>query len=161
MLFTKKGDKGKSSTIDKKEIAKSSLVFDVVGTFDELNSWLGLVKLNIKKVDKDLVEKIQQNILNFSAIIAGYKNSKQNWEMETKSLEAYILKNQKYIQKTGFILPGKNRTSAGFHIARTVCRRGERKLSRYYSQKKSSKLAPIVRYVNRLSDFLYLMGLKY
>ena len=161
MLFTKKGDKGKSSTIDKKEIAKSSLVFVVVGTFDELNSWLGLAKLSISKSDKVLVERIQQNILNFSAIVAGYKEGKYDWADETKLLEDYIMLNNKYIQKSGFILPGKNQTSAQFHIARTVCRRGERTLSKYYYQNKTKKLADIVTYVNRLSDFLYLLGLKY
>lgn len=160
MLFTKKGDKGKSSTINKKEIAKSSLVFDVVGSFDELNSWLGLAKLEINESDKTLIERIQQNILNFSAIVAGYTEGKTDWGSETKLLEDYIVENNQYIQKSGFILPGKNQTSAQFHIARTVCRRGERKLSKYFYQNKSKKLAEVVTYVNRLSDFLYLLALK-
>ena len=95
MLFTKKGDKGKSSTIDKKEIAKSSLVFDVVGTFDELNSWLGLVKLNIKKVDKDLVEKITTNIMDETIVREAVKNIKiSQYEFNHKGIDfayTYIL----------------------------------------------------------------------
>ncbi len=161
MFYTKKGDKGKSK-IGKNFVSKDSLILDVLGELDELNSLIGLVKNIVKKYKKELNE-IQENLFIIQAQIAWliYPKFKQP-ELKKEKIEE-IEKKIEEIEKRikpvkGFIIPGKEINSAWLHYLRAVTRRIERKIvslnKRYKLQKN------ILEYINRLSSYLYSLARK-
>lgn len=143
------GDNGKSVLIKGKRISKNSLVFDLLGDLDELNCWLGLAKNYLKSEDRNIIEEIQKDIFVISGQIAcaPKKSLKNNIEKLDKNLALYI-------KKTGilkhFVIPGRNQKSAMFDLARTVCRRAERKAVGYGKINKE-----VLMYLNHLSKFLF------
>ncbi len=143
------GDNRKSALIDGKRIAKNSLVFDLLGDLDELNCWLGLAKNYLKSGDRIMIEEIQKDIFVISGQIAyaPKKSLKDSIARLDKKLELYM---KKIGVLKHFVMPGKNEKIAILDIARTICRRAERKAVGY---KKISKEALI--YLNHLSKFLF------
>lgn len=161
-IYTKKGDNG-FTFLPKvgKKLLKSDLVFEVLGTFDELGVCLGFLhtaRLNdIRKVSVE----VQKDLLSLgSLIISQEKISDVNikhWEKRVKELEEVI---DYFEAKTdplkSFILPGGCRESSFLHLSRVVCRRLERLVVMY--TKKRKDMVFIVKYSNRLSDLLFVMA---
>ena len=143
------GDNGKSALIKGKRIAKNSLVFDLLGDLDELNCWLGLVKNYLKNKDKNIIEEIQKDIFVISGQIAcAPKKSLKN---NIGKLDRELIEVMKKIGVLKhFIVPGKNQRSVMIDVARTICRRSERKAT---GCKKINK--EILIYLNHLSKFLF------
>jgi len=143
-IYTKKGDKGKSSVLDGKRIPKSSPIFEALGALDEVNSWLGVVG-GFTKIQKDLIA--------ISSILAG---AKLIFPLsKTKDLEKKIDKLEKKLPKlTGFIIPSGS--DAKLHFARALIRRTERSI---VAIPKILHTNPnILRHLNRLSDYLYILA---
>lgn len=163
-VSTKRGDLGQSTLIGKKLIDKDDLVFEVLGDLDELNSWLGVLVAQLKtkttKSHQQLVKhllEVQEKLFTLSAEIAGSTKVKLvNKDLDT--IEKRGQKIQTSLSKnwhTKFIYPGGSRLAAWADVARAVCRRTERKLVAF---NKTTSLSPlVVRYINRLSDYLYLI----
>jgi len=143
------GDNGKSALIKGKRISKNSLVFDLLGDLDELNCWLGLAKNYLKNKNKNIIEKIQKDIFVISGQIA--YAPKKSLKIEIGKLDKNL---EEYIKKVGllksFIVPGKKEKSAIIDIARTICRRVERKVVGCSKINKE-----ILIYLNHLSKFLF------
>lgn len=163
-VSTKKGDGGQSSVIGAKLIDKDSLIFEVLGDLDELNSWIGVVVANLKvkttRPHQLLVKEllvVQEKLFTLSAEIAGSKKVKLA-AADLKFLEKNAEKIQKSLSKnwhSKFIFPGGSKIAAWADLARAVCRRCERKVVAF---NKTTTLSPLVfQYVNRLSDYLYLV----
>jgi cob(I)alamin adenosyltransferase len=149
MVFSFPGDNGKSALMKGGRISKNSLIFDLLGDLDELNCWLGLAKNYLENKNKTLITEIQKDIFLISGQIAcaPKQSLKNNIEKLDERLELCM-------EKTGvlkcFVVPGKNKKSAIIDIARTICRRAERKAT---GCKKANQ--EILIYLNHLSKFLF------
>ncbi len=155
-VTTKTGDNGESGLKNGQRLKKSEPVFDALGDLDELNSVLGWCKVGMKNEDeKKLTEAIQEKLYQIMAIIGGEKNGGV-FENDVLFLEEKI---KSYETKIGtlkkFVTPGKNEISARLHIARAVCRRAERSVVRLAK----GDFSTILKYLNRLSDLLFVMAL--
>ena len=163
-VITKTGDKGTTSLYTGERLSKYSLVFEVLGDLDELNSYLGVCKATIDSFEeKDFLHEKQKHIISFSALVASTP-SKSRLNIKTQpaldSLEkecAELL--EKHKMPVRFIEPGSTLLSAHFDYARTICRRSERKL--VLLCKKRKDLKDVAVYFNRLSDYLYIKARQY
>lgn len=166
-IYTKTGDKGKTSLFAGKRVSKANLQIEAYGTIDELQSFLGwaISTLSSKK-DQIYFTLIQKDLYIIMAILAGSeKYSAEN--LEVKKIEKYIDIAEKKLPKINkFIIPFGSKTSIIFNICRTVCRRSERNMVRYFdflpgSKKTKDKNQAIIKYLNRLSDLFFIASRKY
>lgn len=162
-IYTKTGDKGETSLLGGKRVAKSHLRIEAYGTVDELNAFIGLLrdqKVNLKR--SDFIKTIQDQLFTVGAMLAhdpektrvkGPSLSKE----EVKSLEKAIDEMEKDLQPLRqFVLPGGHEYISCAHIARTVCRRAERCVVALNEQ--SPVEATVLEFLNRLSDYLFVLG---
>ena len=150
--YTKTGDDGNSSFGDGSRHPKSHIVFEAVGTLDELSSTIGIAKAKLGQ-DEQLSE-IQRDLLEAGAIVSEYYgNSKtQEFESRTKKIEGWIDEiDQKLPELKNFILPGGCPAAAYLHHARTVTRRAERRVQEI----RNEGLKPVLIYINRLSSYFF------
>jgi cob(I)alamin adenosyltransferase len=141
-IYTKTGDKGTTGTFAGKRIAKSSQLIKVIGTIDELNSFLGIIG--------GLIE-IQSNLFTINAILTGAKLKFP--EDATKKLEKEIDRIEGVLPvQMNFIIYGGNKKAAQIYFARAICRRAERELVVLKPRPE------ILIYINRLSDYLFIKG---
>jgi len=158
-ITTKKGDKGLTQLCWGKKIRKDNICVDACGTLDELCSFLGLAKSLIKNRNtKKLLEGIQKDLFVIGAEIATQAKFLNRLEDKidnnyVKRLEDNIryLERELKLKECCFLLPGENFISGTFDVARTICRRSERRIA-------ALKNPQILIYLNRLSDLLYLLA---
>lgn len=162
IYFTGRGDKGKS-IVGPKKIAKDSLIMEILGELDELNSLLGLAKNYLpKKFFKKLTE-IQNNLFIIQANVAYVIYSKfkppelkkekiESLEKEIKEIERKIKTERK------FILYGSDKDSAWFDYLRAKVRTIERRMVTF--QRKYKLQENILSYLNRLSSYFYALARK-
>ena len=159
-ISTKTGDCGQTSLANGERVAKDSLVMEVIGTLDELNSWIGLAIVyseNDFVAQKRVLEQIQYDLYQLSSVIVKAPQIKfkkivlNNLEKQSKTLQNSMKGNW----HNKFLHPGGTRLAAQLDIARTICRRCERLAFKYSKQEKFSAL--ILQYLNRLSDYLYVL----
>jgi cob(I)alamin adenosyltransferase len=164
-IYTKGGDKGETSLLGGTRVSKAHERVEAYGNLDELNSFIGLIRdHDINPHYKDVLGRIQEVLFISEALIA------RDPEKETRALPAFgddeILTleheidamNEDLPELKNFILPGGHPVSSYCHIARTVCRRAERSLIRL--QKNSAVDEIIIRFINRLSDYLFVLARK-
>ena len=163
-IYTKTGDNGTTSLIGGTRVQKNDPRLECYGTIDELNSYLGLIRDNYSNQDiQDQLLTIQQKLFIISAEIANDKPQKTNIpsisEADILSLEEIIdgISEELPPQKS-FIIPGGHLVSSYCQIARTVCRRAERAIYNIQPEKRPSMLSTI--YINRLSDYLFVLARK-
>lgn len=159
-IYTRTGDKGQTSLYDGNRVDKDDIRVESYGTLDELNSYIGLCTLYAEGEDKKVLKDLQLKLFSVSGELATkeegkYKNVVN--EDDISNLENII---DSYIKKidevNAFIVPGTSLISANLHIARTICRRAERRI---YTLSKVDSVSPlIIKYVNRLSDLLYAIA---
>ena len=162
-IYTRKGDSGHTSLSDGDIVNKHNLSVDAYGTIDELNSFLGLLKDYIKddKI-KDILNKIQIKLFSIGSILASGKNKNisEKVKIEKKDVEYIELEidrlNKDLPELKNFVIPGGHKTSSYSHVCRSICRRAERKISELNN--KSSVDSNILAYVNRLSDFFFVLS---
>jgi cob(I)alamin adenosyltransferase len=162
-IYTKTGDKGKTSLIGGTKVYKSDLRIEAYGTVDELNSYVGLCldHLRSDKIDNVLAE-IQDRLFTIGSALACDPDKETKLkipdlhETDIELLEKEIDRmNEVLPLMKSFILPGGNISVSTLHIARCVCRRAERCCVRM--QKKEMEVEPlIIKYLNRLSDYLFV-----
>jgi cob(I)alamin adenosyltransferase len=159
-VSTKTGDKGKSGLANGQRFAKDELIFEVLGTQDELNSWIGfsLVQLSEKFAEQKLfLKEIQDTLFYIGAELAMSPKAKLTQErlakLEKISEELQSKMDENWMSK--FLFPGGHEGAARLDVTRTVCRRLERLIVKYSGQQKISPL--ILQYVNRLSDYFYVL----
>lgn len=159
-VYTRTGDKGKTSLYQGKRVSKASLRIEAIGTVDELNSAIGVAiaqvknsKLKVQSLEKEL-EKIQSGLFNIGANLAN-PSSKINLEKRVKEFETKIDGlTAKLPELNNFILPGGSLAGSHLHLARTVARRAERRITELSEKEKVEE--SIIIYMNRLSDFLFM-----
>lgn len=162
-IYTKKGDKGHTSLMDGEIVKKHNLSVDAYGTIDELNSFIGLLKdyLRDDKI-KIILNNVQLNLFSIGSILAAGKNNIKSSKVkidkkDVLDLESHIDKlNEDLPELKNFIIPGGLKTSSYSHVCRSICRRAERKISEL--NKDISVDSNILAYVNRLSDFFFILS---
>ncbi|MDH6365447.1 ATP:cob(I)alamin adenosyltransferase [Enterococcus sp. PF1-24] len=164
-IYTKTGDKGSTSLFDSVRVKKYSLRVDTYGTFDECTAQVSVAEKQVTTTElKPILTWIQEKLFILDAEIATSDNfaklaskSSQITVADTKQLEDwidYFLGKLPEIHQ--FILPGNCLGSAQLHVARTICRRGERRL---IELAESENIRPeLMQFVNRLSDCLYALA---
>ncbi|MDH7475988.1 MAG: cob(I)yrinic acid a,c-diamide adenosyltransferase [Microgenomates group bacterium] len=164
-LYTKTGDDGTSTLFNSKRLSKAGLVFEALGSVDELSSLLGFVISQLKKeVNKESLTQIQKDLQIIMAYLSGARNDFVLIKNGLKKIEQFLDKNQdKPTKLNRFILPQGSEESALFHFLRAVCRRSERAVVRYLNHQKNKKNDKIIiiSYLNRLSDFFFVLARIY
>ncbi|BBB32543.1 cob(I)alamin adenosyltransferase [Thermotomaculum hydrothermale] len=163
-ITTKKGDSGFTSLFSGERVKKSSIYMETLGTLDELNSHLGLVKAKCPETLKKEIEFIQTNIFSIASTIATEPSSPLREQIKTlkkedldtlEDFQKHLIEKTKMPDK--FIYPGTNENSAITDIARTVCRRAERRVIEFEGKIKIN-LYIEKKYLNRLSDVLFVLA---
>jgi cob(I)alamin adenosyltransferase len=155
-IYTRKGDDGTTSLDAKNRIPKNNIRIEAMGTIDELNSAIGMVlAFNVETLNVETaLKQIQQDLFDLGGELCPPHRIVITSE-KVSQLEHWLDEwNETLPPLKEFILPGGNPKSATCHLARTICRRAERDL---VSLNESEPLNPeIIRYVNRLSDVLFV-----
>lgn len=165
-IYTKTGDTGTSGLIGGTRVSKEDIRLEAYGSIDELNSFLGLLHTeNMEPHDAYFIQKIQNQLFSVGSFLATDQTVSELkipipvTEEMIQAIESeidHIVSSLPEIKK--FILPGGNKPAAICHICRTVCRRAERnvvKVSKVYFVQQN-----IIGYLNRLSDYLFVLGRK-
>lgn len=158
-IYTKTGDKGKTSLFDGKRVLKSDKKVETYGTIDELNSAIGAASafIKVRSINKEL-EEIQNDLLEIGSSLAVSSTLPvDQLSKRPVDLEKLIDKLTKQLPLLNqFILPGGGRGGSLLHVARTIARRAER---RVVSLSKTEDIDDIIIiYLNRLSDLLFTMA---
>jgi cob(I)alamin adenosyltransferase len=157
-ILTKTGDDGTTGLGGNQRLAKDHIRIECIGTLDELGAFLGDAKTAMREDTGSIVEEIQQELINLSAILAGTSGTEpESGGPDEELLNTLIRRLEDTLPPLRvFILPGSSPASAKLHIARTVCRRAERRL---VSLNREEEIPPsVLRYTNRLSDLLFLLA---
>ncbi len=161
-IYTKTGDKGKTSLFSGGRVLKSDLRIKAYGSVDELNSFIGMLSAcEINHIFKEILIKIQHKLYNLGSLLA--VKGKVTYKLpEIKEEDVHFIETEIDILNKNldplkeFILPGGNKQVAQCHICRTVCRRAERELVELSINEDVDLL--LIRYLNRLSDFLFVLA---
>lgn len=164
-IYTKSGDKGKTSLLGGKRVSKHHLRIESYGTVDELNSFIGLVNDQIPESENEIKQElttIQELLFTIGSSLAADPDNKEfiiKPDIKTEDIlhleQAIDRMTSALPALTHFILPGGHVAISTCHVARTVCRRAER-LIVYLSE--NEPVEPIViQYLNRLSDYLFTL----
>jgi cob(I)alamin adenosyltransferase len=171
-IYTKTGDTGETSLFGGTRVPKHNLRIDSYGTVDELNSWIGLLRDQPVDLEtKSFLIQVQDHLFTIGAVLATppdkemLKNGKERLNIPKVSdaditiLETNMdLMDEQLPEMTHFVLPGGHTSVSFCHITRTVCRRAERLAS---ALNEKSPIDPqVIKYLNRLSDYLFVLARK-
>ena len=155
-IYTRTGDDGTTGLGDGSRINKDSLRVEAMGDVDELNSVIGIMLTEpVPEHLIGLLTQIQHDLFNVGGeiCIPGYVILQQTRIDDLE--EAIDTLNDELAPLKEFILPGGSKASAYCHLARTVCRRAERKLVELHRNETVTDIS--LQYLNRLSDLLFVM----
>jgi cob(I)alamin adenosyltransferase len=170
-IYTKTGDKGETALVGGQMVPKDSARIEAYGTVDELNSVIGLVlRANETEAGPDasreklrtMLTRVQNELFNLGSILATLPEDVGDKQprIEPRHVEALEHEidelNENLPALRSFTLPGGGWVSSYLHLARTVCRRAERRVVALAGVEKVD--AESVKYLNRLSDALYVLG---
>jgi cob(I)alamin adenosyltransferase len=162
-IYTKTGDSGDTSLFDGTRVSKADGRVDAYGEVDELNAWIGFALA--AGVDGDLHEAllgIQRDVFALGARLADPASRIATRIIKASLTDEHVTRLESLIDRleeelpplTRFILAGGTQAGAALHLARTVCRRAERRMVAL-----DPPVDPVlVRYVNRLSDLLFVLA---
>lgn len=162
-IYTKTGDKGETALIGGTRVPKYHLRIEAYGTVDELNSWIGLIRdQQIEKQSRETLLEIQDRLFTLESLLAADSEAASLKLPHLKAEDVLLLEkeidemNKQLPELTSFILPGGNTIVSYCHLARTVCRRAERRVIQLDAD---FRVAPsVIIYLNRLSDYLFVLS---
>lgn len=163
-IYTKTGDKGETSLLGGERVSKTNLRIEAYGTVDELNAWVGVLRDSLQDapINEQLVF-IQDKLFTAGSRLATHPDNKRNFPlpelteehiemlekaMDTMDAELPPMKN--------FVLPGGHPVVSNAHVCRTVCRRAERRVIDLQQREGTNEI--IARYLNRLSDYFFVLS---
>ena len=164
-IYTKTGDKGTTSLIGGTKVPKSHLRIEAYGTVDELSSWIGLCKdLLTDEIGKKMLQEIQDRLFTMNASLACDPVKEPKLRIPDLKPEDITLLEQEMDRMNetippmkSFVLPGGHPVLSQLHITRCVCRRAERCCVRL-EQEEHDVTSIIIIYLNRLSDYLFVLA---
>ncbi|MAL79433.1 MAG: ATP:cob(I)alamin adenosyltransferase [Sneathiella sp.] len=162
-IYTRGGDKGQTSLGDGERVSKADLRVDAYGDVDETNAIIGLVRLHVTGETDKMLSRIQNDLFDLGADLCTPEKENPKYpplriiQQQVDRLEQEIDQlNSELSPLNSFILPGGSAASSYLHLARTVCRRAERRIIALADSEHVNSAA--VAYVNRLSDYLFVLG---
>jgi len=164
-IYTKRGDLGETDLFGGPRVAKDHIRVDAYGAVDELNAVLGACAASTEQADMEaLTRSIQSTLFELGSYLASPDPArrKANRICEPADSDVALLEARIDAFETEltplrrFILPGGTHAAAAFHLARTVCRRAERRVVALHHADPIDEAA--LRYLNRLSDLLFVMA---
>lgn len=168
-IYTRGGDKGETSLSDGTRVPKYDLRIETFGTVDEVNSLIGLARVDLETDLDSVLSRIQNDLFDLGADLARPIQSKKS-EGELRIVQSQVDRLETEIDSINtsldplesFILPGGKLNSAYLHVARTVTRRAERlTIKLIAADNYDTKINPLTAvYLNRLSDLLFVLSRK-
>ena len=158
-IVTKGGDKGETSLLGGQRVAKTDARIEAYGDVDELNASIGVALAYVKNSEaKKTLNKVQNDLFRVGAELSalGTKFTKfpRITAEHTDKIEKEVYKVEESLPKQrSFILPAGNEAAAHLHLARTICRRTER---RAMACNQNYPIPEVIKYLNRLSDLLFI-----
>ncbi|MCT2534361.1 cob(I)yrinic acid a,c-diamide adenosyltransferase [Aquibacillus koreensis] len=164
-IYTRSGDKGKTSLIYGKRVAKNDLRVEAYGTCDEANSMIGLAVSYVTEASEwegkedflDMLHKIQTWLFHAGAELATPSDKEVTWKLRQAHIDQLESQIDRWDEQLpplkNFILPSGHQASAALHTARTIVRRAERHAVGLLDELKEDI---VLIFLNRLSDFLFV-----
>lgn len=164
-IYTKTGDKGSTSLIGGVRVPKNHIRIESYGTVDELNSFLGMVRdMAQNTLVTEWLHEIQDRLFTIGSVLATDPGKDVKMKLpDLQDADVIWLEqkidemNEQLPEMCSFILPGGQLAASTTHVARCVCRRAER-LCVGMQQHNEEVPEIIIRYLNRLSDFLFVLA---
>ena len=168
-LYTKTGDDGTTGLFSGKRVSKHHVRIKAYGTVDELNAWIGLIRNDeIAAETNSFLIKIQNELMVIASQLAddtSEKTPKLSGKIvpiafeNVTEIESEIDKiNNELPELKNFIIPGGHVLISYTHLARCTCRRAERFITELKGEEDVSNV--IIAYINRLSDYLFILARK-
>jgi cob(I)alamin adenosyltransferase len=160
-IYTKTGDQGETGLFGGPRVSKDHARIEAFGTVDELNSHLGLIRTMPAAADfDDALRRIQCELFDLGAELATPGSTAERiTPAHVATLERLIDESEATLEPlTCFILPTGTPLAAVVHVARTVCRRAERRVVTLAAQLDSTIPANAIEYLNRLGDLLFVLA---
>ena len=160
-IYTKGGDKGKSSLGDGSRLPKHHVRFQAIGSVDELNASIGILLLG-ECPFQDILRQIQNDLFDVGGDLCFPQSAKTENSLEITApyierLEKWIDEHNKDLPELrSFILPGGSSLSAHLHVSRTIARRAERDLCALLCEEEINPFT--LQYLNRLSDLFFVLS---
>jgi cob(I)alamin adenosyltransferase len=163
-IYTKTGDRGETGLVGGQRVPKNAQRIEVYGTVDELNAFVGLVRVSARENRLDelegILERVQHELFNLGSVLATLPQDLH--PQQPRVTPATIDQLERDIDRfnaqlpplRSFVLPGGTRICAELHVCRTVCRRAERELVTLTHHEEIPNEALL--YLNRLSDALFV-----
>ena len=166
-IYTRGGDAGMTSLGDGERRRKDDLRIEAYGTVDEANSFLGAARAALSEAPNEvklsrILAAIQNDLFDLGADLcvpeqSGAASRLRVTQNQVDRLEHEIdVLNADLLPLTSFVLPGGSQAAAAMHVARAVVRRAERVMVALAAQPGESVGGPALKYINRLSDFLFV-----
>ena len=165
-IYTRTGDDGTTALGSGTRVPKHNVRIDAFGTVDETNAVIGVARLQLgdddAAIDK-MLERIQNDLFDLGADLC-VPESGESMEGALRIISSQVERLESEIDEMNgerdplrsFILPGGSRAAAALHVARTVCRRAERRMAELGSMQDEIVGEAALHYINRLSDFLFV-----
>jgi cob(I)alamin adenosyltransferase len=164
-IYTRRGDGGETDLLGGARVAKDHLRVEAYGAVDELNASLGLCAAVTQHTDlRGVVQQLQERLFELGSYLATVEAERlpDHVVRELQAEDVDVLEQQIDLLEEEleplkhFILPGGCQAAAVFHVARTACRRAERRAVRLHRDEPLAEAS--LRYLNRLSDLLFVMA---
>ncbi len=162
-IYTRGGDQGETSLGDGARIAKHDLRVEAYGTVDEANAAIGLCRLQASGPADAMLRRIQNDLFDLGADLCKPGHDRPDdkslriTQAQVDRLEAEIDgMNEKLAPLDSFVLPGGHPAAGFLHLARTIARRAERRMTELATREAVNPAA--IRYINRLSDHLFVLA---
>src|SRR5262245_58921470 len=169
-IYTRTGDAGSTALGTGERVPKHAPRIAAYGTVDETNAVIGVARVHLAASHPDLdamLGRIQNDLFDLGAdLCAPEREGKERKRERLRVSDAQVQRLESEIDAMNadlaplrsFILPGGSPAAAALHVARTVCRRAERAIAELASQPGEHVSAPALKYINRLSDLLFVAG---
>lgn len=164
-IYTKTGDQGTTALFGGKRVSKGDLRIDAYGTVDELNAWIGVLRdQEVNETRRAFLTSVQNSLFTMGSMLATEPGNvkvkvPQLTPEDTSLLEQAIDGMDAELPALrSFILPGGHPSVSFGHVARTVCRRAERLVAALHHSEPVDD--EVMRYLNRLSDYLFMLARK-
>ncbi|GGC46301.1 cob(I)yrinic acid a,c-diamide adenosyltransferase [Chelatococcus reniformis] len=163
-IYTRTGDAGTTGLANGERRKKHDLRVEAYGTVDEANAAVGMARLHTSGDLDAMLARIQNDLFDLGADLATPETGKPTKHEPLRVRESQVLRLEAEIDALNapieplrsFVLPGGSPAAAALHVARTVCRRAERLVVALADQPDEAVSPTAVKYLNRLSDFLFV-----
>lgn len=161
-IYTKTGDQGTTSLVNGTRLSKAHIRIDAYGTVDELNAYIGLLRDQpVNAARRDVLKEIQDRLFTIGSHLASEPDNSHKKLPDLHDADSILLENEMDAMDAtlpplrAFLLPGGHASVSFGHVARTVCRRAERAVIHLHEHEPVEE--QVIRYLNRLSDYLFML----